>query len=253
MSSDVSVEDTSLQWSIHELSRDTGMRVETIRYYQSRGLLHPPRREGRLARYDRSHRLRLQQLQELRERGWSLQAIAEQLTKEQMALETGDTDRASWLLSGRYDLAELGEKTHIPIPILSALIKEGILRPIDPGAGTFTNADVALGRLGLELLGTGIALPSLLALSNRFIRAIDPIVSEAVELFDDSIRSDGASDDEVMARFDEVFELVTKLVSLYFQRTLAATALAQVEESPQRSLVKLVHDRIDAEEESPQR
>lgn len=228
------------------------MRVETIRYYQSRGLLHPPRREGRLALYDRSHRRRLQQLQELRERGWSLQAIAEQLTKEQPTPDSSETDRASWLLSGRYDLEDLGAKTHIPTPILSALIKEGILRPIDPESGTFTNADVALGRLGLELLGTGVALPSLLSLSSRFIQAIDPIVSKAVELFDDSIRSDGASDDEVMARFDRAFELVTKLVSLYFQRTLAATALAQVEGSSQRSLVKLVHDRIDAEEESSQ-
>ncbi|MGC8481716.1 MAG: hypothetical protein ACP5PJ_09220, partial [Acidimicrobiales bacterium] len=172
--------------------------------------------------------------------------------KEQLTPDYSEADRASWLLSGRYGLEELGEKTHIPTPILSALIKEGILRPIDPESGTFTNADVALGRLGLELLGTGIALPSLLSLSKQFIRAIDPIVSEAVELFDESIRSDGASDDEVVERFDEAFELVTRLVSLYFQRTLAATALAQVEGSPNRSLVKLVHDRIDAEEESSQ-
>ncbi|NNC43770.1 MAG: MerR family transcriptional regulator, partial [Acidimicrobiia bacterium] len=40
---------------VEELATATGLAVDTIRYYQSRGLLDPPTREGRTAVYNETH------------------------------------------------------------------------------------------------------------------------------------------------------------------------------------------------------
>lgn len=55
----------------------SGLPTSTIRMYQTKGLLHAPRRSGRTARYDESHVQRLALVQRLQERGFSLPAIAE--------------------------------------------------------------------------------------------------------------------------------------------------------------------------------
>ena len=50
-----------------------------MRLYQNRGLLPPPRREGRMGYYNTEHRDRLRLIAHLRERGFSLAAIKETL------------------------------------------------------------------------------------------------------------------------------------------------------------------------------
>ena len=46
-----------------------------MRLYQTRGLLPPPRREGRVAYYGDDHRRRLRLITQLQERGFSLASI----------------------------------------------------------------------------------------------------------------------------------------------------------------------------------
>ena len=50
-----------------------------MRLYQNRGLLPPPRQEGRLGYYSSEHRDRLRPVAHLQERGFSLAAIKETL------------------------------------------------------------------------------------------------------------------------------------------------------------------------------
>jgi DNA-binding transcriptional MerR regulator len=59
--------------------------VRTVRYYRERGLLPPPRREGRIAWYDEHHLARLRTIAGLLERGHNLSGIADLAT----ALENG--------------------------------------------------------------------------------------------------------------------------------------------------------------------
>ncbi|MBV8236536.1 MAG: MerR family transcriptional regulator, partial [Acidimicrobiia bacterium] len=49
------------EYRVQELAREAGIRVELLRSYQSKGLLPPPRHEGRVAWYGPRHleRLRL--------------------------------------------------------------------------------------------------------------------------------------------------------------------------------------------------
>ncbi|SEQ53833.1 MerR HTH family regulatory protein [Lentzea xinjiangensis] len=63
--------------TVDELAARTGLPSSTIRMYQTKGVLHAPRRQGRVAYYDASHVERLTLVQRLQQRGFSLPAIAE--------------------------------------------------------------------------------------------------------------------------------------------------------------------------------
>lgn len=77
--------------SVDELAERTGMTVRTIRYYQSEGLLPPPGRNGREARYGSAHLDRLHLIADLQGRGLRLSAIADLLRRGD------DPDAADWL------------------------------------------------------------------------------------------------------------------------------------------------------------
>lgn len=62
--------------SIGELSRRTGVRVPTIRYYEEAGLMAaPPRTEGNQRRYDEASAERLAFIRHARDLGFSIRAI----------------------------------------------------------------------------------------------------------------------------------------------------------------------------------
>ncbi|MEU8957592.1 MerR family transcriptional regulator [Streptomyces sp. NPDC048518] len=60
-----------------ELAKEAGITVRTVRFYRERGLIPPPRREGRIAWYDEHHLARLRTIAALLERGHTLNGIAE--------------------------------------------------------------------------------------------------------------------------------------------------------------------------------
>jgi len=68
--------------TIDELAREAGMTVRNVRAYRSRGLIPPPRLEGRKGYYGPEHLARLELVRELRERGFNLEAIAHILERD---------------------------------------------------------------------------------------------------------------------------------------------------------------------------
>ncbi|MFI7009907.1 MerR family transcriptional regulator [Streptomyces sp. NPDC050145] len=62
---------------MEELAEAAGITVRTVRFYRERGLIKPPRREGRIAWYDETHLARLRTVAALLERGHTLNGIAE--------------------------------------------------------------------------------------------------------------------------------------------------------------------------------
>jgi len=96
--------------TIAGLARDAGVGVETVRYYQRRGLIDIPERAGGsgigggVRRYDASHIRRLRFIRSAQAAGFTLDAIAELLT-----LDAGqDRTRAHTLATER--LAALDQK-----------------------------------------------------------------------------------------------------------------------------------------------
>ncbi|MFI6879246.1 MerR family transcriptional regulator [Streptomyces sp. NPDC050400] len=62
---------------MEELADAAGITVRTVRFYRERGLIKPPRREGRIAWYDETHLARLRTIAALLDRGHTLNGIAE--------------------------------------------------------------------------------------------------------------------------------------------------------------------------------
>ncbi|GHC61738.1 MerR family transcriptional regulator [Streptomyces flavofungini] len=65
------------EFRMDELAKEAGITVRTVRFYRERGLIPPPRREGRIAWYDEHHLARLRTIAALLERGHTLNGIAE--------------------------------------------------------------------------------------------------------------------------------------------------------------------------------
>src|SRR5580704_16323870 len=119
---------------VEELARIARVRVDTVRYYQSRGLLPAPRRSGRVALYDDEHLKCLERVRTLQAKGFTLATIARVL-----AGELDDADQAlvgalagEGLRHGGDDLLaleDLAERTGVPAEILRAVEHQGLLVP----------------------------------------------------------------------------------------------------------------------------
>lgn len=70
----------SPSWSIDELAVLVGLPTRTVREYRTMGVIDPPRMQGRVGRYDESHRRRLELVARLQARGYSLAAIRDLCT-----------------------------------------------------------------------------------------------------------------------------------------------------------------------------
>src|SRR6516162_7809268 len=67
------------EYRIDELARVADLSVRNIRVYQDRGLLAPPRRQGRVGIYTDAHLARLRLIGQLLRRGYTFANIAELL------------------------------------------------------------------------------------------------------------------------------------------------------------------------------
>jgi DNA-binding transcriptional MerR regulator len=82
-------------YTLQELAMAAGMTVRNVRSYQTRGLIPPPRRQGRHSVYSSEHLRRLRQIHEARARGATLGLIGTHLSQGG-SLNGGNLDR-SWL------------------------------------------------------------------------------------------------------------------------------------------------------------
>jgi len=67
---------------VEQLAAEAGVSVDTVRYYQNKGLLEPPRRQGRVAWYGPDHLHRLERIRTLQQRGFTLATIARLISGE---------------------------------------------------------------------------------------------------------------------------------------------------------------------------
>ncbi|MGH3239588.1 MAG: MerR family transcriptional regulator [Spirillospora sp.] len=68
------------EYRIGELAKAADVPIRTLRYYQERKLLPPPRRVGRIGLYSEDHLTRLRMISSLLERGHTLEGIRELLS-----------------------------------------------------------------------------------------------------------------------------------------------------------------------------
>jgi DNA-binding transcriptional MerR regulator len=231
-----------MRYSVEELAARAAVSVDTIRYYQTRGLLHPPGRHGRRAVYDESHVERLAWIRDLTDRGWSLKSIEEMSSRDR---EGADARLEAALREGRSDAVytreEFAKVLGLPLPLLAAVEKTGLAapQPTERGAGRYTEADLAAARGALRLLERGFPLTELLGLAVSHHKAVTGTVDRAIDLFDDYVRKradgrDAERPEAVAEAYRELLPVVTGLVAHHFQRVLANRALERLETSGEK-------------------
>ncbi len=103
-------------YAIGDLSKRTGVKVPTIRYYEQMGLLDAPERsEGNQRRYERAHLERLAFVRHARDLGLTIDAIRELITlsqHRQMPCTDADRIAADHLATVRDKIARLKKLEH---------------------------------------------------------------------------------------------------------------------------------------------
>jgi DNA-binding transcriptional MerR regulator len=229
------------QIRVEELARRADVSVDTIRFYQKRQLLPPPRREGRIAWYGADHVDRLQRIKDLQRDGFSLAVIRRLLAGE---LDAADAPLAAAVAGAQtgdaelLTLDELAARVGVPAPLLDAVAREGLILPQQRGGEAgYTAADADVLRAGLRLLEAGFPLPDLLALARQHNESTREIAEQAVALFDqyvrtplrESDRSDREKADQLVAAFRVLLPAVTALVEHHFRRVLLEVAQEHLE------------------------
>ncbi|MEA3077749.1 MAG: hypothetical protein QOF60_2657 [Actinomycetota bacterium] len=232
-----------MDYRVEQLAAKADVSVDTVRFYQSRGLLPPPRRQGRVAYYGDEHLDRLARIRTLQGRGLNLATIqrlmAGELDAADEALVTAISSTTATNEEGEtFTLEELAERSRIPLGLLRAVLREGLLIPRKLGGlDRFTTADVDAAAAGLRLLEAGLPLPEILDLARTHDRAMRAVAERAVELFDTHVRhplrTSTLADDEAAARLVDAFltllPATTELVTHHFRRTLLAVAQEHIE------------------------
>jgi DNA-binding transcriptional MerR regulator len=231
-----------VRYRVEQLAAACDVSVDTVRYYQTRGLVPPPAREGRVAWYDDRHAERIREVRELRRRGLTLAAIERVLAD---GLDPADADLAVAIAAARGEAhqAELltldgfASRSGVPASLIQAVEREGIElgRTVD-GEVRYTAADIDMVRGALRLLEYGLPLGELLSLARDTNDAMVALASRAVELFDEHVRkpirdtagAEGAAAHLVEA-FDTLLPAVTNLVANHFRRVLLAEAEERLE------------------------
>jgi DNA-binding transcriptional MerR regulator len=177
--------------TVDELARRAGTVSSTVRLYQSRGLLPPPERSGRMAFYGPGHLARMRLIGQLQERGFSLAAIKELVdgweAGRDLAGVLGLEQRAAtWTAEEPLHLRldelrrRLPGRTISPA-VLRRAIKLGLLQPQGRG---FRVASPKLLETGVELVKLGIPIGAVLDEYERLQQTTADIAAHFTNLFE---------------------------------------------------------------------
>ncbi|TMD14671.1 MAG: MerR family transcriptional regulator [Chloroflexi bacterium] len=228
-----------MEYRIEQLARAAGVAVDTIRFYQGKGLLEAPRREGRVTWYGDAHVERLRRIKELQQQGFTLTVIQRFLNGE---LEASDEALVAAVTHpsapATLTLAELAERSGVAEPLLLSLQQAGLLVPIEGGDQPLYPADdLEAIAAGMKLIAAGVPLGSLMELGKDYAAAVDRTARQAVDLFDHHVReriqAEGgeteAAERRLLQTFNELLEASGTLVRHHFQRTLIRAAREHIE------------------------
>jgi DNA-binding transcriptional MerR regulator len=207
------------EYRIGELARAAGISVRTLRYYQERKLLPPPRHEGRIAWYSQAHLSRLRVIGQLLDRGHTLGGTGELLS----AWEQG-FDLAELLGFERAMAAPWSDEVPVPVPVpvtvdgISGLVggqvtAEEIDEAVRLGYIEVSEGDVAhvssrLLDITMILMREGIPLRAILDAGRELQTGLDRLASLFVELITGHVfdRADGPPAPHEVARLTETVE-----------------------------------------------
>lgn len=257
------------EYRIDDLAHAAGTTVRNVRAYQDRGLLAPPRRQGRVALYDDGHLARLRLIGQLLDRGYPLGAIRD-LTE---AWDTGRSlgsvlglvtelqgpwsDEAPELITREALGAMFGLSE--PHDDLDAAVAFGL---IVPEGERFRVPSPRLLRVGEELHAAGVPIAAILAelqrlradmaaIAARFVAlAAGPVLDRYVEIFAGAAMPPALS--ELIARLKPLAQVAVDVELARAMREHAGTHMeevirAYVGDRPAPSPKRLQRIEVDAD------
>jgi DNA-binding transcriptional MerR regulator len=231
------------EYRIGELAHEAGITVRTLRYYQERKLLQPPRRQGRIGWYSRAHLNRLRVIGQLLDRGHALSGIGELLSAWEQGYDLAD-------LLGFEQAMTAPWSDDVPVPVtvadISALF-EGQLTPevlaeairlgyIDVDGDRVLHVSRRLLDTTTILVREGIPLPAILATGRELQAGLDKIASLLVELVTSHALDlgSGAPPPQGVARLTETIErlrpIARTVIDAEFGRAMDRRARVTYEE-----------------------
>jgi DNA-binding transcriptional MerR regulator len=225
----------SVRYRAEDLAADVGISVPLLRSYQSKGLLPPPRHEGRMAWYGPHHRERLLYIRHLKQRGYSLRMIAEAVDDA--------PDSPSWSIEEHevLRLADVAERSGVPVAVLRALEASGLLRPHHLADGDrYSDADVRFVRNVLALLDVGLSLEDLMRIARRQLEVSDALGRDVMDAWSQLVgtrlrrppRGGREADDHaarVAASIRALAAIVGQLVAYRVERAVLDAAHAEIQ------------------------
>jgi DNA-binding transcriptional MerR regulator len=169
------------EYRIDDLAREAGTTVRNVRVYQDRGLLPPPRREGRAGIYSEVHLGRLRLIGQLLERGYTFAHIAEFFAgwqsgknlSEVLGLEevltTQWTDEMADYVTADHLVELFGPDQISPGNLATAIEQELVV----PDGDRYRVPSPRLLHAGAELVKAGIPLAVVLELSSSLARDME--------------------------------------------------------------------------------
>lgn len=219
------------EYRVDELARLAGTTVRNVRAYQDRGLLSPPRREGRVGLYSDAHLARLRLIGQLLDRGYTLANIGELIEALERGYEVGELMGLGEALTGPWsdevpgyvtpqELLEMfGEQASLEA--LEEGMRFGIL---EPDGERFLVFSPRLLRAGAELVAAGIPLDAVFEQLRKLRRDVDRIASRLVGLAETHI-FDAYGDDlpppDDVPRLTEIVRRLRPLAEMVVDAELA--------------------------------
>ena len=237
------------EYRIDDLARLAGSTVRNIRAYQDRGLLPPPRLEGRVGLYDDTHLARLRLIGKLLGRGYTFAIIKDLLSAWETGKDVGEvlglekvlTDPWSDEIPGTATYAELVEIFGAGLDedeidrIQRRTIEIGL---IEPDGDAFRVPSPRLLHVGAELVAAGIPLDSVLDIAAEIRADCDVIAGRFVNLVQEHVfdRLEGQSVEdrdavnEVAAVVGRMRPLVKMVVDPFIARAMETRVQAALGE-----------------------
>ena len=178
-----------VELTIDELAREAGATVRNIRAYQERGILPPPRRQGRVGLYGPAHLARLKIIGSLLSRGYTLANVGELVEAWEKGHNVGDvigleaavtspwSDEEPTRLSAEQMLQLLGEA---PDPKnLSMAVQLDVIRPEGDG---FVVPSMKLLNVAATLMREGVPLTDQMVMIAELRRRTEEIADGLVAM-----------------------------------------------------------------------
>ena len=207
------------EFTVDELANRANMTVRNVRAYASRGLIPPPRLEGRTGYYSLEHLQRLQLVRQLLDRGFTLAAVEDALLRSPETapghalellsiLEPVDEEEAAEVMA-RADLAALAG---VPSDdeLIEKVVALGLAEWVDPQTVRVLQPSVV--RPGASAIAMGLSPDTVLAmvpLIGGHVRDVaDHFVEKVTEEIIDPFVEAGLPEDQWPTTFQTIDNLV---------------------------------------------